>query len=105
MPGAVGLAILDSFAMQIPIITTDMPFHGPEIEYLKNEYNGVMVAPADDVDRYVYIVVGLLRDQVRLKKLMEQCAHSAAVLTIENMANCFFDGIVRALASDKNILS
>jgi glycosyltransferase involved in cell wall biosynthesis len=42
MPGAVGLAILDAIAICTPIVTTNMPFHGPE--YLTSGSNGVMVA-------------------------------------------------------------
>jgi glycosyltransferase involved in cell wall biosynthesis len=35
MPGLVGLVVLDSFALGVPIITTDFPEHSPEISYLK----------------------------------------------------------------------
>ncbi len=42
MPQSVGLAILDSFALQTPIVTTNCPYHGPEIAYLENGINGVI---------------------------------------------------------------
>ncbi|RMD61178.1 glycosyltransferase, partial [Candidatus Parcubacteria bacterium] len=43
MPGLVGLVILDSFATQTPMITTNFPYHSPEIEYLQSGDNGLMV--------------------------------------------------------------
>ena len=41
MPGAVGLTILDTFALETPLITTRLSDHGPEIEYLRPEQNGI----------------------------------------------------------------
>lgn len=98
MPGAVGLAILDAFAMRIPIVTTDVPFHGPEIDYLKSGDNGLMVTPADDSSRYASAVSELLSDPSRLKKMADNSEYAASRLTIESMAEHFFEGIVRALA-------
>lgn len=44
MPGEVGLGIVHGFAFGLPMITCrptpDGPYHGPEIEYLKDGYNG-----------------------------------------------------------------
>lgn len=99
LPGAVGLSILDAFAMGIPVVTTDVPFHGPEIEYLTNGTNGVIVAPAGDVERYAAEVAALLLDRARLTKFAKNCVESAAQLSIENMTERFFCGIERALAT------
>jgi glycosyltransferase involved in cell wall biosynthesis len=99
MPGAVGLAILDSFAMRMPIVTTDFGFHGPEIDYLENGHNGVMIAPATDIDRYASAVAELLTNRERLGEMADNCGHCASRLTIENMASQCLDGILRALAA------
>ena len=40
MPGLVGLAIIDSFVAGLPIVTTDLSYHSPEIEYLQSGSNG-----------------------------------------------------------------
>jgi glycosyltransferase involved in cell wall biosynthesis len=102
IPGAIGLVVLDAFAIQIPIVTTEIPSHGPEIAYLTNDYNSAIVpqADADDVDAYASTAINLLTDPVRLGKLVENCEQSAAAFSIKNMADLFLHGIRRALASD-----
>ncbi len=42
LPGAVGLAILDAFVTETPMVTTDYKLHGPEIAYLENNKNGII---------------------------------------------------------------
>jgi glycosyltransferase involved in cell wall biosynthesis len=95
MPGLVGLAIIDSFAARTPIITTDIPTHSPEIEYLDNGVNGMMVEC--DIDVYVKAVVDYLSDQ-NLQILLEGgCEKSSKMYSIDNMAKNFCDGIIKNL--------
>lgn len=98
MPGLVGLAIIDSFALQVPIVTTAVPWHSPEIEYLKNDSNGIIVAPMDDVELYAATVAELLTDHDRRSRLVDNCRKSASVYTTERMVGCFFEGIVQSLS-------
>ena len=95
MPGLVGLAILDSFSMQTPIITTDYPFHSPEIEYLENGINGLMVG--NTLEEYTKSVIDLLNNSERLKKLKENCRKSSELYTIETMVSNFQNGILKIL--------
>jgi glycosyltransferase involved in cell wall biosynthesis len=95
MPGLVGLGILDAFAMGTPLVTTQYPYHSPEIEYLKNGVNGLMTN--DDVHEYSESVVKLLTDSIVRKKLMDGCAISAKQYTVENMVDNFATGIVKCL--------
>lgn len=95
MPGLVGLAILDSFAMQTPIITTDYPFHSPEIEYLEDGVNGIMTK--NDVVSFSQNIVQLLKDNSKLKLLNIGCIKSAKKYTLENMVDNFADGIIKVL--------
>lgn len=97
IPGAVGLSILDAFACETPLITTDCGNHGPEIGYLESGVNGVMTA--DDPNAYVEATVRLLRDARQLDALRAGCAASAREYTVENMARRFADGIAHALAA------
>ena len=62
MPGLVGLAVVDSFATGCPLVTVDLPFHSPEIEYLENGVNGVCLPAGTTPTAYAEAVVELLGD-------------------------------------------
>jgi L-malate glycosyltransferase len=94
-PGLVGLGILDAFAAGIPIITTDCGLHSPEIDYLQNGENGFITA--NTVEAYIETVVRILTDPELAKHLQNGCIASANHYTIENMAQNFRDGILKAL--------
>ncbi len=95
MPGAVGLGILDSFALQTPIITTELPIHGPEIEYLEQGINGIITP--DDLTQYSETVIDILLNKKYLH-LIEECVRSASVYTVENMVTNFKNGILKCLS-------
>jgi glycosyltransferase involved in cell wall biosynthesis len=98
LPGAVGLAILDSFAMELPIVTTNHPSHGPEICYLVNEVNGIIVEDYENVEKYADSVIHLLLNPVILAKLKNGCIDSTARYSLENMVHNFWIGIGKALS-------
>lgn len=94
MPGLVGLGILDSFALQTPIVTTDYEFHSPEIEYLENGKNGLMTPM--DTDQYAEGVIALLQSG-HYRDMIAHCKKGAAQYTIEQMVENFKNGILEAL--------
>ncbi|MBF0231575.1 MAG: glycosyltransferase family 4 protein [Desulfamplus sp.] len=94
-PGLVGLNILDSFACGLPLITTACGIHSPEIAYLENGVNGVMVL--DDLNEYVEATVRLMQDTDDLELLRDGCFTSAKVYTMDNFCRRFAEGIVGAL--------
>jgi glycosyltransferase involved in cell wall biosynthesis len=97
MPGLVGLNIVDAFALGLPTITTDVDWHSPEIDYLEDGKNGVLVAgdatPAD----FAAAVAGVLNNDVRLRMLREGADASGRRLSIQDMAHRFHSGVVAAL--------
>jgi glycosyltransferase involved in cell wall biosynthesis len=95
MPGLVGLAILDTFATMTPMVTTEYPFHSPEIEYLKNKENGLMTQ--DDVALYAKEVINLLINDQDLDKLKMGCLESSSLYSTEKMVQNFKNGIVTCL--------
>ena len=103
MPGLVGLVIVDSFALGVPMVTTDYPAHSPEIDYLRDGENGLLVTCGDSVEAYANAVTGLLNDGDRLSALSEGARSSAAEHTLESMIRNFSDGVLKAL-SDNNPL-
>jgi len=97
MPGGVGLVILDSFAIGVPMVTTDTPLHGPEIEYLKLGENGLLVECGDSVEVYANEVVRLLENNSFRERLAICALADGQEYTVENMAKRFADGIRSAL--------
>lgn len=98
-PGLVGLHILDSFCSGTPMITTTEARHSPEIAYLKDGVNGLVVH--GDVERYANAVIALFKDPVKLNALKQTALHDAQHYTLNNMVNRFADGIERCIATPK----
>jgi len=97
MPGLVGLAVLDAFALELPLVTTAVDYHSPEIEYLTSGANGVVVQDADDPLAYAKTVAGLLENEAELTALRGGCREAAEVYTVAAMTARFADGIAQAL--------
>jgi glycosyltransferase involved in cell wall biosynthesis len=95
MPGLVGLAVLDSFALETPTITTKYPFHSPEIEYLEEGVNAMITE--DNVESYAQAVIEMLLHEHKRKVLVQGCKKAAAKYTIEQMAENFANGIIKCL--------
>ena len=97
MPGLVGLVILDSLALEVPLVTTDVPFHSPEIEYVDDGVNAVVVRDVNSVEAYASSVEHLLKDSDALESLRQGCRRTREAYTIEAMVDRFSEGVVRAL--------
>ena len=93
--GVVGLAVVDAFAHECPLVTTDIPGHGPEIEYLLPKENGLKTA--DNVQKFADGITAVLCDPELRGRLQQGCREAASRLTLRNMVECFAAGIVRAL--------
>jgi glycosyltransferase involved in cell wall biosynthesis len=98
-PGMVGLGILDSFVLGVPMITTDCGIHSPEIAYLRSGENGLMTR--DAIDGFALAVSSLLGDPVALARMRQACLACAGDHRIEDMADRFADGIATALATPR----
>jgi glycosyltransferase involved in cell wall biosynthesis len=96
MPGAIGLAILDSFAFATPMITTRYEYHGPEFEYLVDSFNGIITE--NNQQDYVYTIFRLLENPALVTELKQNCFSSADKYTVENMVDNFCNGIHKALS-------
>jgi glycosyltransferase involved in cell wall biosynthesis len=97
MPGLLGLAIIDTFAAEVPVVTTAVPYHSPEIEYLIDGVNGEIVPSADSVADYADRIVALLRDEGRRAILRSGCRAAARKYTMRAMVDRFADGVLGAL--------
>jgi len=105
MPGAVGLVVLDSFALRTPMVTTAFPYHGPEFVYLLGGINGVVVPEWESSEAYANAVVELLLDEPRRIRLVEAGLSVLEKYTIQNMSRNFASGILACLGlSSKTML-
>lgn len=95
MPGLVGLSIVDSFIASTPIFTTDIPIHSPEIEYLINEYNGVITAA--NTQDYADALCKYLNSESSQSNLISGCEESAKKYTLANMVNNYSAGVISCL--------
>jgi glycosyltransferase involved in cell wall biosynthesis len=94
-PGRVGLVILDCFAAGLPLLTTRLSNHGPEMDYLEEGYNGLVSAP--EVESFAQTVVELLSDPVRLRSLQQASLESSEHYSIEAMAANACKGILQCI--------
>lgn len=99
MPGLVGLSILDSFAYDTPMVTTDLPYHSPEIDYLEDGTNAVMVPEFNDPRAYADAVARVLTDDDWYRHLTAGGREARGRYSIEEMARRFADGVIEALGS------
>jgi glycosyltransferase involved in cell wall biosynthesis len=97
MPGQVGLAILDAFALETPLVTTNAALHAPEIHYLENNLNGIMVDDWEDPCVYARAVIDLLRNETKRQALMDGCRLAQKIYTLEGMVENFTSGILQAI--------
>lgn len=94
-PGLVGLAVLDAFAARLPIFTTNIPVHSPEVDYIEAEINGCVTR--FDVDDYAEVVIRCLADPVRLQSLRDGAGLSATRYGLKAMVENFTSGISACL--------
>jgi glycosyltransferase involved in cell wall biosynthesis len=94
-PGRVGLIAVDSFALELPIVTTKWNRHAPEFSYLENGVNSMVTQ--NDLDSFVQGCLKLLDDTLLRKQLVFGCRESAANYTVERMAANFHSGVLNCL--------
>ncbi|WP_082055188.1 glycosyltransferase family 4 protein [Cupriavidus basilensis] len=94
-PGLVGLGVVDAFCAGLPVITTDLKIHSPEIEYLENGFNGLIVE--ESTDCYAKAIDSLLNNANFRLKMREGALVSADRYSIESMAGNFARGVEECL--------
>jgi len=98
-PGLVGLHVLDSFCAGVPMVTTTDARHSPEIAYLKDGENGLVVK--GDAGAYADAIIDLLQNPSRYAQLQAGALAGAQRYTLQNMVENFANGIERCLMMDR----
>jgi L-malate glycosyltransferase len=98
IPALVGLAAVDAFAAGLPLFTTSLPTHGPEIEYVVDGVNGVITEHR--VEDFAAAVVAVVRDPNRHARMRRAARESADRLGLSHMLDAFETGILSCLAME-----
>jgi len=97
-PGAVGLNIVDAMACGLPFVTQSGANHGPEIMYLKNGQNGILV-PSGSIEELACALTRLLLDRaLRTRMSMQAIKTYTEEASIERMFQGFHESVLRAMA-------
>ncbi len=99
MPGLIGLNIVDGFAIGLPTVTIDDDFHSPEIDYLKDGENGLILPHGTSAESYASRVVELLADGRELSALQVGAKDWGKRLSTQDMVQRFVEGVHSALAA------
>lgn len=99
MPGLVGLVIVDAFIAGCPIVTTADGRHSPEIDYLMDGRNGVMMPADTSAQEYADRVCRLMENADEVADLQAGALLSGAELTMSQMVDRFARGVKCALAT------
>ena len=94
-PGTVGLHIVDAFCAGLLMVTTAGAHHSPEIAYLDNGRNGLMVEPA--AEAYAEAVLSLIGNPHEAGALKKAALQASEIYTLPRMVENFRGGIRRAL--------
>lgn len=101
MPGNVGLAVLDALALETPLVTSRTSDHNPELDYLRDGRNGIIVDDRADPTVYGAAVADLLTSPERLEALRDGCREDADRYSVDTMAERFSTGILDALRAPR----
>lgn len=94
-PGLVGLGILDAFVAGVPVITTDIPTHSPEIEYVHHDENGLV--SEFDAPHYANAVLKAITDGAFHSRLSRGALASVGRHSLEAMVENFKAGVIECL--------
>jgi glycosyltransferase involved in cell wall biosynthesis len=101
IPGGVGLVVVESLALGLPMVTTSDAVHGPEIDYLRHGENGWCVTGGDSAEAYAAEVISLMLDEPRRNRLSRNALEDGKQYTVACMAANFTKGVMAALGSEK----
>jgi len=100
VPAWAGLVLVDSFAAGVPLCASRSMDHPPEISYIEDGVNGLLIDDRGAPERYAAAVAEVLRDAGLHERLVAGCAVAAEHYTLEGMVERFAAGIQRALDQD-----
>jgi glycosyltransferase involved in cell wall biosynthesis len=101
IPGQNGLAINHAFSQGRPIITRQHALHSPEVEYISDRYNGLIIE--GDFDNFVATLARFVASPEWQCQLSQGALRSRDGLRLEHMVQQFDDGVRAVLARTNGI--
>ena len=95
IPGKVGLAVNHAFAHGVPLVTRAGDLHAPEVEYVEDGRNGLIVN-GNDID-FAKALASLVRDCHLQQRLARGAGETSDSLQLHDMVTCFDRAVRRAL--------
>ena len=96
IPGRMGLAVLEMASAGLPMATFAISRHCPEIAYLKDGINGILLT--SDTDAAAKELEALLTDRSAIERMRSEALSTASKYTIYRMAVNFADGVMASLS-------
>lgn len=96
IPGRAGLAINHAFAQGRPLITRSHTVHGPELEYVADGDNGLIID--GDFDAFVATLTRFVASPDWQRRLSDGALRTRDGLRLENMAQQFDDAVKTVFA-------
>lgn len=93
LPGAVGLVAIDSFHFATPLVTIASKAHGPEVAYLVDGENAVVLAPNAGPSEYADTLRDLLENPTKINTLQDGCHQASEFYTMDAMVDNFCRGV------------
>jgi glycosyltransferase involved in cell wall biosynthesis len=95
IPGAVGLAANHALAHGVPLLTRESDRHGPELEYLEDDRNALIVPGS--LEEFVGAVAAFVSSPEDQSRLAAGALDSREQLGLDHMVSAFDGGVRRAL--------
>ncbi len=95
IPGKVGLAANHALAHGVPVITRAGDFHAPEIEYVANDFNGLIVEGAGT--DFVEALGRFASEPGLAERLAAGALASRADLSLQTMVDAFHGGVLETI--------
>lgn len=92
IPSHVGLAVIEAFCAELPFITCEDRHHSPEVDYIQNEVNGLILESADP-QHMALKISQLVEDEEALNRMSAQALKTAHTLHPDNSIKAFVDAI------------
>jgi glycosyltransferase involved in cell wall biosynthesis len=100
IPGIMGLAVTHAFAHGVPIVTRRGQLHSPEVEYIQDEINGLVLPEVPD--EFFQALDAFVDDPGLQRRLAAGAERTARTIDMSHMVKTFHGVVAECLADSGN---